>query len=84
VSGPTDIINTDPLLARLEANGGPTRTMALCAGERMPDNTCHGASPAIDAGDDAVTGAPLNLSTDQRGLPRLAGSHVDVGAFEAQ
>lgn len=34
-------------------------------------------SPARDAGDDTITG------TDQRGQPRLAGTHVDIGAFEA-
>ena len=33
-------------------------------------------SAAFDAGDDTLTG------TDQRGLPRLAGAHVDIGAFE--
>ena len=42
------------------------------------------ASPAIDAGDDAVIGPPHNLTTDQRGLPRLAGAHVDIGAYEVQ
>lgn len=43
-----------------------------------------GTSPAIDAGDDAVTGPPDNLTTDQRGLPRLSGVHVDIGAYEVQ
>jgi hypothetical protein len=33
-------------------------------------------SPGIDTGDDALTG------TDQRGLPRLSGAHVDMGACE--
>ena len=37
---PTDLINLDPLLGPLAANGGPTQTMALLPG-----------SPAIDAGD---------------------------------
>ena len=32
----------------------------------------------------AVTVPPNNLTTDQRGLPRLAGAHVDIGAYEAQ
>lgn len=47
-------------------------TLALLAG-----------SAAIDAGDDAVSGSPLNLTTDQRGRPRRNGVHVDIGAFEA-
>ena len=43
-------------------------------------------SPAIDAGDDSVLGPPLNLATDQRGagFPRLQGTHVDIGAYEAE
>jgi CSLREA domain-containing protein len=43
-------------------------------------------SAAIDAGDDAVLGSPLNLTTDQRGpgFLRKQGTHVDVGAFEFQ
>jgi hypothetical protein len=40
-TGAGDKVNTDPLLAPLAANGGPTRTLALPAG-----------SPAIDAGTD--------------------------------
>ena len=39
-------------------------------------------SPAIDAGDDAVLSAPYNLTTDQRGVHRPNGFHVDIGAFE--
>lgn len=53
------------LLGPLRANGGTTLTLALLPG-----------SPALDAGDDTVSGA------DQRGQPRLAGAHVDIGAFE--
>ena len=63
----------DPLLGPLQENGGPTFTMALLAG-----------SPALNAGDDAVLGAPFNLTTDQRGLPRKSGLHVDIGALEFQ
>jgi hypothetical protein len=65
----------DPKLGPLQNNGGPTSTMALLPG-----------SPAIDAGDDAVLGAPLFLTTDQRGpgFPRRSGVHVDIGAFELQ
>jgi hypothetical protein len=70
------IVSTaDPLLGPLMNNGGPTPTMALLPG-----------SPAIDTGDSSVTGAPLNLTTDQRGpgFARLAGAAVDIGAFEAR
>ena len=59
-------------------------TMALCAVAGVPATSCTTASPAIDAGDDAVIGPPDNLTTDQRGLPRLSGAHVDIGAYEVQ
>jgi hypothetical protein len=36
-------------------------------------------SPALDAGDN--TTAP---ATDQRGLPRIVGGTIDIGAFEVQ
>jgi hypothetical protein len=63
----------NPLLGPLAYNGGPTFTCALLAG-----------SPALDTGDDTLLGLPLSLTTDQRGLPRESGSHVDIGAFELQ
>jgi len=55
----------DPRLGPLADNGGPTQTHALLPG-----------SPALDAGDDMLTGL------DQRGRPRLSGAHVDIGAYE--
>ena len=58
--------NTDPKLAPLANNGGPTPTVALQPG-----------SPAIDAGNDAA--AP---GEDQRGLPRPIWRAADIGAFE--
>lgn len=69
------MLSGDPKLGPLQNNGGPTPTMALLPG-----------SPAIDAGDDSALGAPLSLTTDQRGIgfPRKAGAHVDIGAFEVQ
>jgi CSLREA domain-containing protein len=82
--GGTDLLNTDPMLARLANYGGLTDTLALCSGAGLPSRSCTGASPAIDAGDDTVTGPPDNLTTDQRGLPRNAGLHVDIGAYEVQ
>jgi hypothetical protein len=61
---------SDPGLAPLGDYGGPTQTMALLPG-----------SPAIDAGRNAFV-APGD--TDQRGLPRIAGGTMDIGAFESQ
>jgi hypothetical protein len=63
----------NPLLSPLGSYGGPTQTMGLLPG-----------SPAIDAGSTALavdsSGNPL--ATDQRGLPRVVGSSVDIGSFE--
>ena len=72
LSSPGDLTPMDPKLGPLQDNGGPTFTHALLLG-----------SPAIDAGNDAVTRPPLNLTTDQRGLPRKLGLHVDIGAVES-
>ena len=71
-----DLRDTDAMLAPLADNGGPTPTHALLEG-----------SPAINAGNNALAidadGNPLTF--DQRGeaFDRIVGSHVDVGAFEA-
>jgi hypothetical protein len=49
-----------------------------------PRNAVHlpsPASPAIDAGDPAFVAPP---STDQRGLPRVSGARIDIGAAERQ
>ncbi|OPZ39271.1 MAG: hypothetical protein BWY99_01431 [Synergistetes bacterium ADurb.BinA166] len=59
---------TDPMLAPLADNGGPTQTCALLDG-----------SSAIDSGTN--TGAP---STDQRGVSRPQGSGYDIGAYEKE
>lgn len=63
----TPLLTSDPLLAPLANNGGPTQTMALPA-----------SSPAIDTGDDDSC-----LSFDQRGISRPQGLHCDLGAYEA-
>lgn len=67
---PTDVRNVNPLLGRLQNNGGPTLTHALRPG-----------SPAIDAGNN--TNAPR---WDQRaaGFPRVANGTIDIGSFEVQ
>lgn len=73
--GMNDLINTNPLLGALQANGGPTDTMAL------PMN-----SPAVDAGDVSCG----TVTTDQRGLPRpfdgdgSLTAECDIGAYEFQ
>jgi hypothetical protein len=59
----------DAGLAPLGDYGGPTPTMLPLPG-----------SVAIDAGLDYVTN---RFTSDQRGQPRLAGLHVDIGAVEA-
>ena len=62
----TTVAPLEPMVVNFGFHGGGTETLLLATG-----------SPAIDAGDDTLTG------TDQRGLPRLIGSHVDIGAVEA-
>ncbi|WP_435015620.1 choice-of-anchor Q domain-containing protein [Tundrisphaera sp. TA3] len=65
---PSDLTDTDPLLAPLGDYGGPTRTMALLPG-----------SPAIDAGT-----ASAGIEADQRGVSRRQGLAPDIGAFESR
>jgi predicted outer membrane repeat protein len=69
-SGPANFIGGNPKLAGLANYGGGILTMAPEFG-----------SPVIDAGTDWATNG---LNTAQRGDPRLSGSHVDIGAVEAQ
>jgi hypothetical protein len=80
------LINTNPQLdpLGLQNNGGPTETVALCAGAGVPAG-CTAASPAIDAGDQAIcAAAPVN-NLDQRGFVRPGTGHTQcsIGAYEA-
>lgn len=68
LSGSNDLINIDPLLLPLTANGGNTLTRAL-------DPT----SPAVNSADPTVCN-----SSDQRGVVRPQGAQCDRGAFELQ
>jgi hypothetical protein len=62
----SDLSSTNPLLAPLSNNGGPSQTRALLPG-----------SPAVDK----YTGADCP-GTDQRAYKRPAGLACDIGAFE--
>jgi uncharacterized repeat protein (TIGR01451 family) len=66
--GGGNILNDDPELGPLQDNGGPTFTMKPA-----------GTSPVVNAGDPAFTPPP---STDQRGLARVVGGTIDMGAVE--
>ncbi|MFL9822783.1 DUF4347 domain-containing protein, partial [Tolypothrix campylonemoides VB511288_2] len=67
----SDIIASDPKLAPLADNGGPTQTHALLIG-----------SPAINAGSNTQSNPNLP-TTDQRGSTRTIGNIVDIGAIES-
>lgn len=65
-----NLIGGDPILAPLGDYGGDTETMPPLPG-----------SPTVDAWGGL---GPGQSPTDQRGLPRLAGDGVDLGAVESQ
>jgi VCBS repeat-containing protein len=73
----TVVAPIDPSLAPLALNGGTTRNHALQLD-----------SPARNTGDDALatdsTGAPLTNDQRGEGFARVAGTSVDIGAFENQ
>ena len=66
VNGSGNVLDQPAKLGPLQANGGPTPTMALLPG-----------SPARNAGDAATC-----LQRDQRGVRRPQGSACDIGAYE--
>lgn len=80
-----NIIDTPPLLAPLANNGGSTLTHALCTEAGVPDASCTGVSPAVDAGNPGTPGSGGNTcaATDQRGDVRPQSIACDIGAYEA-
>jgi titin len=70
-----NLVGVDPLLAALGDYGGPTQTFALLPGS--PSLGAGSAALAVDAQGNALT-------TDQRGLARVVGGSVDIGAFESR
>ncbi len=80
LTGPGDLLNTDPLLGPLQDNGGPTFTHAL---------SC--ASPAVDGGSNFLAfatdqrGSGFNRTVDSPGLSNPPGGDgTDIGAYELQ
>jgi hypothetical protein len=63
----TDIVGKDPKLGPLQANGGPTQTMAIAL-----------TSPALNA----IPPAACAVAKDQRGVHRPQGPRCDIGAYE--
>jgi len=74
---------SDPRLAPLGTYGGSTLSHALCTAAGVPDASCVGPSPAIDAGADATCSDMFVKGIDQRAALRNAGAHCDIGAFES-
>jgi uncharacterized repeat protein (TIGR01451 family)/CSLREA domain-containing protein len=74
-SGHNQVGVASALLGALMNNGGPTFTHGLLYN-----------SPALDVGDNTVTGSPLFLNVDQRGVtrPQPSAGTVDIGAYERQ
>jgi parallel beta helix pectate lyase-like protein len=72
-TGTGDLVNTNPLLASLANNGGPTKTMALFPGSQAMNQIPPGTN-----------GCGTYITTDQRGVARPQGptSACDIGAYE--
>lgn len=68
VTSADNIVDTDPVLGPLVNNGGLTQTKLPGVGSQL-----------IDAGDPAFAAPP---ATDQRGVGRVLGTAVDIGAVE--
>ncbi|MEH2114424.1 MAG: Calx-beta domain-containing protein [Nostoc sp.] len=78
----TDIVNPNPGLSPLQNNGGLTLTHALLPGSQAIDAGNNSLIPADtqDLDGDGNTSEPIPY--DQRGLARVVGGTVDIGAFE--
>ena len=80
--GTGDITGSDPNLGALADNSSTVLAGNPATGQQHPQTElplCP--SPVINAGDPAFTPPP---STDERGLPRVAGGRIDMGAAEVQ
>jgi hypothetical protein len=69
----------------LANNGGPVETVAIRAGGGVAYNRGNAALLPADSEDlDNDTNQGEALPVDARGLPRMSGTGLDVGAFEVQ
>lgn len=74
VSGSYALLDSVALLGPLQANGGPTETIALLSGSNAIDGTIGG---------ECLDSQSQPIAVDQRDVPRSDGA-CDVGAFEYQ
>ena len=72
ITGTGNLLGINPLLGSLGDYGGGIATMRPLSG-----------SPVIDAGDPTYNTGVLP-ATDERGLPRVVGTAIDLGAVEVQ
>jgi hypothetical protein len=72
ITGTGNLIGVDPMLGSLGDYGGGIATMLPLSG-----------SPVINAGDPAFD-PEASPALDERGLPRVVGSAIDIGAVEVQ
>jgi hypothetical protein len=72
ITGTGNLIGVDPMLGSLGDYGGGIATMLPLSG-----------SPVINAGDPAFD-PEASPALDERGLPRVVGSAIDLGAVEVQ
>ena len=70
ITGSSSPLGVDFMLGKLALHGGTTATIIPAAN-----------SPAVDHGADP-DGILVGLNLDQRGLPRLTGAGIDIGAVE--
>ncbi len=73
LTGTGDLNNTNPLLAALASNGGPTQTHAP-----LPGSPAINGVPVANCTD--ANGIPI--TTDQRGIARPQGVACDIGSVE--
>lgn len=80
----TDIVNPNARLGPLQNNGGLTLTHALLTGSPAINGGNNNLIPVDTQDLDGDGNTSEAIPYDQRGLARLVGAKVDIGAFEVQ